>query len=60
MNGKGEQDIPPDDRLWVETPGGGGYGLAEQRSEKAITDDLRSGLVSKDAATRDYGFTEKR
>ncbi len=55
MNGKGEQDIPPDDRLWVETPGGGGYGSADRRDAKAIAADAQSGLVSREAATRDYG-----
>ena len=55
MNGKGEQDIPPDDRLWVETPGGGGYGNPAERYPALIEADIRSGLVSADAAKRDYG-----
>jgi len=55
MNGKGEQDIPPDDRLWVETPGGGGYGDPAEREPALIEADLRSGLVTPESAARDYG-----
>ncbi len=55
MNGKGEQDIPPGDRLWIETPGGGGYGDPAERDPAAIEADLRGGLVTADAAARDYG-----
>jgi N-methylhydantoinase B len=47
MNGKGEQDIPPEERLWVETPGGGGYGPPEERDPILLQADLRSGLVTK-------------
>ncbi|MBC6438827.1 MAG: hydantoinase B/oxoprolinase family protein [Rhodospirillales bacterium] len=56
MNGKGEQDIPPGDRLWVETPGGGGYGDPAERDTPLIEADLRSELVSAGAAARDYGY----
>ncbi|MFK7875471.1 MAG: hydantoinase B/oxoprolinase family protein [Paracoccaceae bacterium] len=40
-----EQDIPLNagDRVRVKTPGGGGYGPADQRSTKLILDDKRLG-----------------
>jgi len=59
LNGKGEQDIPPDDRLWVETPGGGGYGDPAERDPAAIAADLRDGLVTSEAAQEHYGFANK-
>jgi len=39
----------------LQTPGGGGYGLAWQRDPEAVQDDVRQGYVSAVAAERDYG-----
>ncbi|MCW2483138.1 hydantoinase B/oxoprolinase family protein, partial [Candidatus Symbiopectobacterium sp. NZEC135] len=54
LKGKGRQAIPPGEHLVVETPGGGGLGDARERSAQAIAQDVRSGLVSAQAASRDY------
>ncbi len=45
-------------KVRLETPGGGGYGLAAERDPDAVRRDLALGYVSPDAAARDYGFTE--
>lgn len=50
MRGKGFQEIPPDDRLLVMTPGGGGIGDAKTRARTKVTSDLAEGLVSASAA----------
>ena len=43
-------------RIRIESPGGGGYGPPGERSPDAIRRDLRLGLITPDAAKRDYGF----
>ncbi|MFT5503827.1 MAG: 5-oxoprolinase (ATP-hydrolyzing) [Gammaproteobacteria bacterium] len=60
LKGKGEQLIHGDDLLYWETPGGGGYGNPLERDSVAVMNDLRLGLVSKQAAVEIYGvvFTE--
>lgn len=42
-------------RLRLETPGGGGYGPARERSPDAVAADVRLGYVTPEAAARDYG-----
>ena len=54
LKGKGQQVIPAGDRLVIELPGGGGYGLPADRSPQAIAHDVRRGLISEAAARRDY------
>ncbi len=60
LNGKGEQEIPPDDRIWMETPGGGGYGPPEERNPHDVARDIQAGLVTREAARRDYGIDPDR
>ena len=55
LRNKGIQTIPAGDRLIVEMPGGGGYGDPLTRDTVAVADDVRLGLVSMEAAERDYG-----
>ena len=43
------------ERLLLETPGGGGYGVARQRPVADVQRDVRLGYVSAEAARRDYG-----
>jgi len=43
------------ERVRLETPGGGGYGLPAERSADAIARDLKLGYVTAEAAQRDYG-----
>jgi N-methylhydantoinase B len=48
--------LEPGDRLTFGTAGGGGWGDPRQRDRRALEDDIRSGLVSPEAARRDYGY----
>jgi N-methylhydantoinase B len=56
MKGMGRQLIPAGDRVVIEMPGGGGYGDPADRDIERIREDVRSGLVSREAAERDYGI----
>eukprot|EP00933_Yihiella_yeosuensis_P033884 TRINITY_DN27490_c0_g1_i1.p1 TRINITY_DN27490_c0_g1~~TRINITY_DN27490_c0_g1_i1.p1 ORF type:complete len:659 (-),score=116.11 TRINITY_DN27490_c0_g1_i1:351-2327(-) len=42
----------------IETGGGGGYGSPTKRPRTAVLEDVRDGLVSHDAAVRQYGFSK--
>jgi N-methylhydantoinase B len=42
-------------KVRLETPGGGGYGRPEDRTDAAIARDVALGYVSEDAADVDYG-----
>jgi N-methylhydantoinase B len=55
LRSKGFQVVPAGDRLIVEMPGGGGYGEPLGRDPERVADDVRNGLVSREAAARDYG-----
>ncbi len=55
LKSKGRQSIPHDDRLVLELPGGGGYGDPFERDAEQVRQDVLDGLVSIDAALRDYG-----
>jgi len=46
--------IAKGDRLRLETPGGGGYGLPSERPANAIARDVALGYVTQAAANRDY------
>jgi N-methylhydantoinase B len=39
----------------LETPGGGGYGTAATRDARAVARDVARGLMTAEAADRDYG-----
>lgn len=43
------------DRFRIELPGGGGYGDPKLRDASAVLSDVLDGLVSVEAAARDYG-----
>jgi N-methylhydantoinase B len=47
--------LPAGSALALSFAGGGGYGPPAARDPVAIAADLRGGLVSRDAAVRDYG-----
>ncbi len=38
--------------------GGGGYGDPKKRSRKVLREEVRNGVISKEAALRDYGMAE--
>jgi N-methylhydantoinase B len=42
-------------RVRLETPGGGGFGDPKTREPARVARDVRLGLVSREAARRDYG-----
>jgi len=56
-----EQDIPlaPGDRVWVRTPGGGGYGDPFKRRVEAVFEDVRLGRYSSAQAADLYGVIIK-
>ena len=56
LRGKGFQQVPPDDRLVVLTPGGAGIGDPATRERAAVKEDIESGLVSADNAAAIYGY----
>ncbi|MFQ5755824.1 MAG: hydantoinase B/oxoprolinase family protein [Acidiferrobacterales bacterium] len=56
MRGKGQQTIPPGERLRLELPGGGGFGDPKEREREKVERDVRDGLVSPEAAEKVYGI----
>ena len=52
----GRQIIPAGDRMVIEMPRGGGYGHPAEREIERIREDVRSELVSREAAERDYSI----
>ncbi|MEQ8344341.1 MAG: hydantoinase B/oxoprolinase family protein [Sneathiellaceae bacterium] len=55
FQGKGKHVIPAEGRLTMRLPGGGGYGDPAARDPASIAADLHLGLISAEAAVRDYG-----
>jgi N-methylhydantoinase B len=39
--------------------GGGGYGDPKKRDRKVLAEEIRNGVISKEAAMRDYGMTDQ-
>jgi N-methylhydantoinase B len=54
LRAKGLQVIPDGDRLVLSLPGGGGMGNPLERDPDLVARDVRDGLVSAEAAGRDY------
>jgi len=52
---KGRQTVPPRDFARLELPGGGGFGDPRERDPEQVRADVLDGLISRDAAERDYG-----
>jgi N-methylhydantoinase B len=55
LRGKGHQTVPRGDRVVIEMPGGGGLGDPRTRPVERVLADVRAGLVTREAAARDYG-----
>jgi N-methylhydantoinase B len=52
---KGRQTVPPRDFARLELPGGGGFGDPRERDPEQVRADVLDGLISREAAERDYG-----
>ena len=52
---KGQQTIPPHDRLRLEMAGGGGFGDPRARPAELVAEDVRNGMVSGASAGERYG-----
>jgi len=50
LRAKGQQIVPPGDRLRLETPGGGGLGDPRRRDPAKIAADIESGLITGERA----------
>jgi N-methylhydantoinase B len=55
LRAKGQQTVPKGDALIIEMPGGGGLGHPARRAPELVRDDVRLGLVSREAAADTYG-----
>ncbi|MGX1100149.1 hydantoinase B/oxoprolinase family protein [Amorphus sp. MBR-141] len=55
LKGKGQQTIPKGERLLIEMPGGGGIGDPFRRDPARVLEDVRTQMVSREAARADYG-----
>jgi N-methylhydantoinase B len=53
---KGIHIIDTGDSLVLKLPGGGGFGQPDRRDRQALEDDIAAGLVTVEAARRDYGY----
>ncbi len=56
LRSKGQQTVPPGDRVHLEIAGGGGYGDPFERDPALIAADVVAGLVSRKAARDLYGL----
>jgi N-methylhydantoinase B len=52
---KGRQTVPPRDAICLQLPGGGGFGDPRIRDPQRVREDVRDGLITAEAARRDYG-----
>ncbi len=55
LRAKGRQTVPGGGKLVLEMPGGGGYGDPRLRAPEKVAQDVRDGLLTPEAALRDYG-----
>ncbi|WP_105439837.1 hydantoinase B/oxoprolinase family protein [Neorhizobium sp. T25_13] len=58
VNKATDVQFTPGDRITFLTAGGGGYGDPRKRSRTDVDEDIANGLVSREAAVRDYGYAE--
>jgi len=54
LNPKGEQTIPPHDRLVMKLPGGAGFGNPLDRDPEQVAEDVRNGVITPASARTDY------
>lgn len=49
--------LTPNDRVTIQTPGGGGYGDPKDRDPQLVLEDVRNGKITLQRATQCYGVT---
>jgi N-methylhydantoinase B len=54
IGAKGRQSVPGGDFIRLELPGGGGFGDPAERDPEQVALDVADGLISREAAARDY------
>lgn len=59
MASKGLDTLAAGDLVSIRLPGAGGYGDPARRQRDSVAADLRDGKISRESATRDYGYDEK-
>jgi len=59
LSAKGRASLKKGDVFEFSCPGGGGVGDAKSRDRDSVSEDLRLGFISMDAAVRDYGWNGK-
>ncbi len=57
LRSKGFQVIPKGEHLLLLLPGGGGMGDPRERDQDLVRQDVANGLVSPEAAARDFGLS---
>jgi N-methylhydantoinase B len=55
LKSKGQQTIAKHESVIIEMPGGGGLGNPLDRDPGSVAEDVHLGMVSRAAASRDYG-----
>jgi N-methylhydantoinase B len=50
-------ELPAGTVIRIEAPGGGGWGDPRERDPAQVRADVADGILSADAARRDYGVT---
>lgn len=58
VHAKGRVEIAPSETVRIIEAGGAGFGDPLERDRAAISADIANGLVSVEAAKRDYGWTD--
>ncbi|MEL6647656.1 MAG: hydantoinase B/oxoprolinase family protein, partial [Pseudomonadota bacterium] len=58
LRSKGRQKVAEGQRLRLSLPGGGGYGVPQDREAKAVVADLAAGLISQAQARDVYGYED--
>jgi N-methylhydantoinase B len=59
IKAKGRQTVRAGDAIRLELPGGGGWGDPRRRDPRRVASDVADGLVSREAAEREYGVALK-
>ena len=50
-----DTELEKGDRLWIQTPGGGGWGNPKERTRQKVANDVTDGLVNEKRARDVYG-----